>query len=400
MSEPALGAGVRPARPAERALWWKGVAPLVLLAALLAALFRFGPVGVFRRALPPVEQLSIQRVALPRPGEIRVLVVNGGPQPVTIAQVFVDDAAWVHEVEGDRTVGRLEARTIRIPYPWVEGEPHRITVLSRNGLTFTAEVPVATQSPATDARTLGAYGLLGIYAGVLPVYLGLLWLPFLRGVPRRWLDFFLAFTAGLLVFLGVDAFAEALEVSGRVPGAFQGLGLVLLGIMGAPLAITALGEWRARRAGGRSRLYLAGLVAAAIGLHNLGEGLAIGAAYATGEIALGTFLVVGFLVHNSTEGLAVAAPIARERTGAAVLLGLGALAGLPTVLGAWVGGFAYSPVWVALFFALGAGAIAQVVYELGRLFLAREGASFQPLQAAGLLLGLLAMYATGLLVAA
>jgi zinc transporter ZupT len=240
-----------------------------------------------------------------------------------------------------------------------------------------------------------------VYVGVIPVFLGLLWFPFLRTASRRWLDFFLALTVGLLIFLGVDAFAEALETAGRVPGAFQGLGIVLFGVLGTPLALAAIGHRRRRGGQGSSTFHVALLIAIGIGLHNLGEGLAIGAAYSTGAIALGTFLIIGFLLHNTTEGLGILAPIATDRPGLGRLVMLGAIAGVPTVLGAWLGAFTYSPLWTTLFFAVGAGAIIQVVWELVKLFTRRsEGGLTAPLNVAGLMAGLLIMYLTGLLVPA
>ncbi|MGH7717625.1 MAG: ZIP family metal transporter [Gemmatimonadaceae bacterium] len=382
--------------------WVKGVAPLALLLLLALAFLRVGPAGVFQQAFPPVEELTIERIILPEPGQMTVRVVNGGPQAVTIAQVLVDDASWAHTLDGDRTLGRLQSRTITIPYPWVEGEPHTVTLVSGTGVTFSRDVPVAVRSPSIDARYISTFALLGIYAGVIPVFLGLLWLPFLRAVGRRWIDFFLSLTIGLLAFLGVDALFEAFEFAALVPGAFQGQALVLLGAVGTPLAIIALGRMRSLAgAGARSPLYVATLIAVGIGLHNLGEGLLIGTAYATGEVALGTLLVVGFLLHNSTEGLGIVAPIAGERPTFWQLARLGALAGLPTILGARIGGFTYSPVWTTLFFAVGAGAIAQVIFELWKLFSRRSEAGLtHPLNAAGLMLGLLIMYATGLLIPA
>jgi zinc transporter ZupT len=332
---------------------------------------------------------------------MEVSVVNGGPEAVTIAQIMVDDANWVHTVDGNRRVERLERRTVRIPYPWVEGEPLTVAVVTNTGLTFSTEIAVATQSPAVDARYLGTFALLGVYAGVIPVFIGLLWLPFVRSVERRWIDFFLSLTIGLLVFLAVDALEEALATSAFVPGAFQGPALVVFGLLGTPLIIGALGEWRARVRGERSPVWVAALIAFGIGLHNLGEGLAIGTSYATGEIALGTFLVIGFLLHNTTEGLGIVTPLAEERPRLRTLLSLGALAGVPTVIGAWIGGFTYSPIWTTLFFAIGAGAIVLVVYELWRLFARRSPAGIlAPLNAAGVLIGMLIMYATGVLVTA
>ncbi|MGH7664401.1 MAG: ZIP family metal transporter [Gemmatimonadaceae bacterium] len=398
--------------------WLLGVVPLVLLALLVFAFLRVGPAGVLRRGFPPVEELTIERVSFPREGALRIDVVNGGPEAVTVAQLLIDDASWVHTIDGDRTIGRLESRTITAPYPWVEGEPLAITLMTSTGVTFTHDVAVATVSPRPDAQYISTFALLGLYAGVIPVFLGLLWFPFLRNVGQRWLDFFLSLTIGLLVFLGVDALGEALETAGRVSAAFQGTAVVLLGLVGAPLLLVGIGAWLRGRAGGdsvraaedgwrgNSPMYVATLVAVGIGLHNLGEGLAIGASYATGEIALGTFLVVGFLIHNSTEGLGILAPIATMRPRIRDLLLLGAIAGVPTVFGAWIGGFSYSPFWTTLFLAIGAGAIVQVVYELWRLFRRRASGGdgrrglATPLNAAGVLAGMLIMYATGLLVPA
>ena len=387
--------------PDRLPLWAKGLAPLLLLAALVGLFLRVGPAGVLRQAFPPVESLTIERIRLPQPGLMEVRVVNGGPEPVTVAQVMVDDANWVHTVDGARTLERLDTRTIRIPYPWVEGEPHTVTLVTSTGLTFSRELAVATLSPVLDARYLGTFALLGIYAGVVPVFIGLLWLPFVRGIDRRWIDFFLCLTIGLLVFLAVDALEEALELAGQVPGAYQGVPLVLLGLLGTPLAIGALGRWRSGRRAERSPIWVASLIALGIGLHNLGEGLAIGTSYATGEIALGSFLVIGFLLHNTTEGLGIVTPLAGERPTLPTLLALGALAGVPTVLGTWIGGFTYSPLWTTLFFAIGAGAIVQVVYELWRLFAHRSSAGLlAPLNSAGVVLGMLIMYASGVLVTA
>ena len=382
-------------------LWAKGLLPLLLLAVLLFAFLKLGPVGVFRRAFPPVEELTVDRITLPAPYKMEVRVVNGGPQPVTIAQVMVDDANWVFGIDGAATVNRLETRTISIPYPWVEGEPHVVKVVTSNGLTFEGDIAVATQTPTADARYLGTFALLGVYAGVIPVLLGLLWFPFLRQIHARWVDFFLALTVGLLGFIGIEALVEAVETSGLVPGAFQGTGLVVIGVFAAPLLLAALGNWRSATRGSRPGYHVALLIAIGIGLHNLGEGLAIGTSYAGGEIALGTSLLVGFLLHNTTEGLGIISPLTNERPGLGRLLLLGAIAGVPTVIGSWIGGFSYSPIWTTLFFALGAGAIAQVIYELLRLFARRGGgALLAPLNVAGLLAGMMVMYVTGLLVVA
>ena len=394
-----------PGRPVDgvtggrASLWLKGVFPLLLLGGLLGLFLAFGPVGVFRASFPPLEELTLERVEFPAPGLMRVRLVNGGPEPVTVSQVTVDDAYWSFTMDRDPTISRLASAALEVPYPWVSGEPVKISVVTSTGVTFTREVAVATESPRADRRFLTTFALLGLYVGVVPVFLGLLWLPFLREVPRHWTDFFLSLTIGLLVFLGVDALTEAVEMSSDVASAFQGIGLVTMGVVGAPLVIQGIGRLRKKGAGTEARR-AAGLIALGIGLHNLGEGLAIGSAYAIGEIALGSTLVIGFLLHNTTEGIGIVAPLAREPVRAGTLLALGALAGLPTIAGALIGGLSYSPVATVLFLAIGAGAVIQVVWVLVRLLSQRQGSGLTgPLNAAGLVAGLALMYATGLWVA-
>jgi zinc transporter ZupT len=236
---------------------------------------------------------------------------------------------------------------------------------------------------------------------VIPVALGLLWLPFLRNLERRWMHFALALTAGLLLFLGADAVQEGLEAAESVAGAFQGTLVVVLGAAGTLLLLQMVSRARVAVGGEQGRRAVAYLIALGIGLHNLGEGLAIGAAYALGEATLGAFLIVGFMLHNTTEGLGIVAPIAHDPPRLKTLAALGALAGLPTVLGAWIGGLAYSPLYATLFLSVGAGAIAQVVIALYRVVAReQEGTVWTPYTAGGVLAGMVVMYGTGLLVAA
>jgi zinc transporter, ZIP family len=375
--------------------------PLLLLGGLLALLVVTGA-GLGARTAPPIEELSVDRISLPAANQMVVEVTNGGPDPVTVAQVMVDDNYWSFTISPGAEIPRLGWATIEIGYPWVQDEPHVVTLVSSNGVTFEGEVAVATLSPQPDAATFGRYALLGIYVGFIPVGLGLLWYPFLRRLGRGGMQAVLSLTVGLLLFLLFDTVAEALEIIAETPGVFGGAPLVFLVALlafGALIAVGARGKGREQ-----AKLGVAYRIALGIGLHNLGEGLAIGAAFALGEAALGTFLVIGFTLHNITEGIGIAAPIARERPAWWHFVLLAALAGLPAVLGVWVGGFVYSALLAALFLALGAGAIAQVVYEVGRLVVSQsrdEGAPLlSPATFGGLAAGIAIMYATALLVAA
>jgi zinc transporter ZupT len=382
--------------------WGWFALPLVLLAVLSLVVVKGGILSRLARGLPPVEELTVDRVRL-TPGHITLDIVNGGPDPVTVAQVMVDEAFWTHTMTPHRTVPRLGRAQIEIPYPWVEGEPHQIKLVTATGITFDHEIAVAAETPRANASYFLTFSLIGLYVGVLPVAIGLLWLPFLKRLDRRWIHFALALTAGLLVFLAVEALHEALELAERVAGAFQGTGLVALGALGAWLSLQAFSGIGKRETDnpGATRLRLAFLIALGIGLHNLGEGLAIGAAYAQGAVTLGSFLIVGFMIHNTTEGLGIVAPIAQDEPSLKTLVLAGLLAGGPTIVGAWLGGLAYSPLLGTVCLAVGAGAILQVVGVLYKVVAREAGETvWSPLNAMGVAAGLLIMYGTGLLVAA
>ena len=388
----------------NRQTWLWFLLPLALLALLSLVVVKGGTLSRLARGLPPVEELTVDRVRL-TPDHIILDVVNGGPDPVTVAQVMVDEAFWTHTMTPGRTVARLGRARIEIPYPWVAGEPHHIKLVTATGITFDHEIPVAAETPKADAGYFLTFTLIGLYVGVLPVVIGLLWLPFLKRLDRRWVNFALALTAGLLIFLAVEALHEALETASRVAGAFQGTGLVALGVLVTWLVLQAFGGAGRREQGADNpaaqRLRLAFLIALGIGLHNLGEGLAIGAAYAQGAVTLGAFLVVGFMIHNTTEGLGIVAPIAQDDPPIKTLALAGLLAGGPTIIGAWLGGVAYSPLLGTLCMAIGAGAILQVLGVLYRVIARETGPTiWTPLNAMGVAAGLVLMYATGLLVAA
>jgi ZIP family zinc transporter len=397
---------VLPTRWSAGRLTLAAVLPIALLAVLITVIVKTRPGDTLRGGtVPPVERLAIERARL-HPGQIVLPVLNDGPDPVTIAQVIVDDAYWAFNASNGTTLGHLGRTTLTIPYPWVEGEAHLVKVLTSTGTPFEHEIPVAVASPEPDARYFFTFALIGLYVGVIPVALGLLWFPIASRVGPRGLDVLLAVTLGLLAFLLIDTVGEGLEGVAELPSSFQGLALFVAAALGAWLALDVVGAklrtWRAaaRQASSPGGI-VALLVAVGIGLHNFGEGLAIGGAFALGEAALGTLLIVGFTLHNTTEGLAIIAPIAREKPRVATLLMLGAIGGVPTIAGAWLGGLVHSPAIAVLCLGLGAGAIAQVIHQI-----ARQMAGTRPIMgylasahiALGLLAGFAVMYATGLLV--
>ena len=376
-----------------------GILPLILLAAIIVAIIATDG-GIGDRNAPPIEDLSIQRVTLPDTSTIKVNVVNQGPDDVTIAQIQVDGAYWGHTVEGGRTLGPLESATIDITYPWVQDEAHAIAIVSETGVVFEGEVAVAVESPSSDAETVGRFAMIGFYVGVVPVAIGMLWYPFMRRMGQRGLQFVLALTIGLLVFLVLDTFEEATEIAESVPATLDGPLLVpLIALLTFLLLMTVSSRGESEQ---RSPLGTSYRIALGIGLHNLGEGLAIGAAFALGEFALGVFLIVGFTLHNVTEGVGIAAPILRDRPPLSHFVALAALAGAPAIFGVWIGGFVFSPFWATVFLAIGIGALAQVIVEVSRLITRwsqrRDGALLNWTTFSGVTAGIVVMYATALVV--
>jgi zinc transporter, ZIP family len=382
--------------------------PLVLLTAVVALFTAAGGsvTGLVGSNPPPLDEFDIRRVEF-HPGEIRIRVTNPQREDLTIAAVTVDDAILPFEVDGPSTLSRLRSSEISVPYEWVEDEPISVGVTSSSGVQTVHEVPAATETPRASGRSVLGYGLLGLLVGVVPIALGLLWLPSLRRAPPEWLAAFMALTAGLLTFLAVEALSEALDLQAGLPSGLGGAGLVLLGVALSYLTLTAISGRLGRGGGGGAAgtgmggLALATLVAIGIGLHNLGEGLAIGTSFALGELALGTFFVVGFMIHNVTEGLGIAAPIAEGRSVTWQRLAvLTLIAGSPAILGAWLGGFVTSDLLGVLFFAGAAGAAFQVVFEVTRYVARRApGGLSSPHVLGGFLAGIAVMYVTGLLVA-
>ena len=379
-------------------LW--ALVPIVLLGLAVAVVVSQGDrvVDLVGGNPPPADELDVRRVEL-RPGEIRIQVRNPQRDDVTIASVTVDDAIVPFALDGPATLGRLRSSTVVVAYDWVAEEPLALGVTTSTGIQTTHEIAAAVATPQPGARGFLGYGLIGLLVGVVPVALGLMWLPSLRRASPAWVAAFMALTAGLLTFLGVEALFEALELQAALLAALGGPGLVLLGLAASALGMTFLSARLSRGKVGTSGLALALGVAIGIGVHNLGEGLAIGTSFATGELQLGAFLVIGFMVHNVTEGLGIAAPASRARVTLWRLALLALIAGAPAIVGTWIGGYASSDVLTPVFFALAAGAALQVVVEVAR-YVARvaPGGLRSGWAVGGFLSGIAAMWATGVLI--
>ncbi|MDQ0076056.1 ZIP family metal transporter [Arthrobacter oryzae] len=394
--------------------WLLGLGPLILIALLLGlfSLLNAPGLGKLSEGVPPREEVAVEDVRL-TPGQITITVRNEGPDPVAIAQVNVSDY-YAPFTQTRSSMGPLESSTLTISYNWVEGDPYEVALVTSSGGKIAAGIDAAALSPERGNSFFALMVLLGVYVGVIPVALGMLWMPFMRRAPAAWVRVLLGVTVGLLAFLALDAALEAVEiVAGN--SSFGGPLVVFLGAAVAYLVLEGTDAWMRRHQKPQARLRtqellrpqaplkpqrLALLIAIGIGLHNLGEGLAIGSAYAVGSLALGASLIVGFAIHNTTEGLAIVTPLAKEPPRLAWLAVLGLIAGAPAAAGALIGATVYQPALSAFLLGAGAGAVAQVAVKLLPMLRDRTGKTFTALTSAGIVLGLAVMFATGLLVQA
>lgn len=370
--------------------------PLIVLVALVGFIILGSPFDQLTQSAPQVEDVAVESVQLV-PGTINISIRADGSIPVMIAQVQVDGAYRDFTLDPAGAIDRLSRTLVRIPYPWIDGETHHILLLTSTGVGFEHTIDVAQKALSFDGQTLWVLALVGLLLGVAPVATGMLAYPALRDAGQGVIHFLLALTIGLLAYLLIDTLREGLEAGAQTLGRLRGETLVWVSAGLTTLGLVAFG----RRSGHPPEgIALATFVALGIGLHNFGEGLVVGASFATGAAALASFLVVGFVIHNVTEGIGIATPLLRVRPPFLVFAGLVLLAGLPAVFGVWVGAQAVNSYFVALCFGAGAGAILQVIIEVVGLTTRSEGAASltRPAYAGGIATGLAVMYATALLV--
>jgi len=372
--------------------------PIILLTGVILLFLQTGG-GLDLDSPVPIEDLTIERYHLER-GQIELQVQNTGPGTLTVASVIINEAVMPFEVTPSAEIPRLGRATITIEYAWTEGEAYAARIFTSNAVPFDVAIPVAFVTPVPEAKTFWGFTLIGIYVGVIPIFLGIFWLPALRSLGKRWMTFLLAVTVGLLIYLGIDTLNEALEQAAELAPAYQGIGLIGIGAVVTYLLLDLVGKaGSSERSETSQRLSIAWKIALGIGIHNLGEGLAIGAAYSVGEIALGTFLVVGFIIQNITEGLGIIAPILKDRPTIGQLTYLGLIGGAPAILGAWIGGYTPSPFLAVLFLAIGTGAIFQVAVEIGKLIQKDSNREAMPATVfSGVLTGMLLLWVTGIFI--
>ena len=422
------------------------IIPFIVLAAMLV--FLFGPGMSILNTGIPLPEITIEKIEF-QTDKIVAYIRNTGPEQIEIAQADINDRIIPAAIEPSKTLSRLSEAKIIVPFSWDAGVPYEVGVTTSDGTRFSKSVEAAALAPTPNIKQASYFAVIGIYVGVIPVLIGLLWFPFIKRLSMNKYKFFLSLTAGLLVFLGIDALVESNEiVQKNIAGAFNGQVLIVMitiisflvllyaseKLVGSTKTTSDTAIFKSNMISSSTfttkesqkqkqqqqipqqeekeqqlakSLAISMMIAIGIGLHNFGEGLAIGAAVLLGEVALSTFLIVGFTLHNTTEGLAIVAPMAKS--GGKVMLRklviMGLIAGIPTIIGTWIGGFLYSPFAAIIFLAIGAGAIFQVVLAIISWMSSNNSSNESKKETilntpviAGFTVGMTIMYVTSLLI--
>jgi len=377
-----------------------GLIPFLFV--ILLMVYIFGPGAELLDFGIILPEITIEKIDFVD-SEIQATVRNTGHIPVEIVMADINDRIQPAAVEPDRFLERFETTLVRIPFEWNEAEPYTIGITVEDGTRFEKEIEAAAPALELSLDLAIFFAIIGTYVGIIPVMIGLLWLPFIKRISKQKYHFFLALTVGLLLFLAIDSIEEAIEVSNEnLADSFNGTLLITTVTVLSFLGLYYSGNKLIEKAGSSKftkPVAIALMISIGIGLHNFGEGLAIGAALGMGSIAFSTFLIIGFALHNTTEGIAIAAPMSRGKLMIGKLAAMGIIAGSPAIFGAWIGGFVYSPFTSVIFLAIGAGAIFQVIVVIMKWIQEENDRNLSTIAVvSGIAVGMLVMYLTSILV--
>ncbi|MEM0120729.1 MAG: ZIP family metal transporter [Thermoprotei archaeon] len=228
--------------------------------------------------------------------------------------------------------------------------------------------------------------LLGLIAG-FTIFIGLPLVVFFGDSDKR-KGFLSAIASGILLFILIEILSDSAEPIAHAGSAFglaEYSALYLIGFTVGVFSLVLYEDRVLQKTKEKPIEYsMATMTAYGIGLHNFGEGLAIGAAFASGALGLAAMLVIGFGAHNTTEGFAVFSPLKKNQMTNKRIIGLGLVGGGPTLLGTIVGGFFDSTPLTTLLYALAGGSVLYVLITVLNGVLNRWG---KKVGFAGLLVG-------------
>ena len=177
--------------------------------------FLVGPGQLFlMKSEISLPEITIERIEF-QDGKIVALLRNTGPMVVTVSQADINDRIQPAAIEPSKNISRFALSKVIIPFSWNRGEPYEVGITTSDGIRFKKSVEAAALAPTANAEQVSFFIIMGTYVGIIPVLIGLLWFPFIKRLNRSKYIFFLALTAGLLVFLGIDALVKEIKLLQR-----------------------------------------------------------------------------------------------------------------------------------------------------------------------------------------
>ena len=205
------------------------IIPFIVLAVMIFLLFS-PTLQSFINSGIPLPEIAIEKIEFrENPSQIIAFIRNAGPTEITIAMADVNDRIHAAAIEPGKTLSRLSDAKVIIPFFWNPAEPYEVGITTDDGTRFSKTIEAAPLAPNPDSQQIIFFAVIGVYVGIIPVMIGLLWYPFIRSMSRNKYNFFLSLTAGLLVFLGIDALIESNEIAAdNVSSIFNGQVLIFI----------------------------------------------------------------------------------------------------------------------------------------------------------------------------
>ncbi|CAN5841110.1 hypothetical protein BH23THE1_BH23THE1_12730 [soil metagenome] len=223
------------------------IIPLIILAGMVYFLLSPHGQNLINTGVP-LPEVTIEKVEF-HENQVVAFIRNTGPEQITISQADVNDRIQSAAIEPSQVLPRLSEAKVIIPFFWNTAEPYEVGITTSDGTRFSKVIEAAAPAPVPNINQFSVFAMLGVFVGVIPVLIGLAWYPFLRKITRNQYNFFLSLTAGLLVFLGIDAFLESNEIAANnIAATFNAQLLIIVIIIATFLGLFYISEYFGKRA--------------------------------------------------------------------------------------------------------------------------------------------------------